>query len=223
MDTNRGADSVPMTCKHELDEKGSAQSVSALEECFEDAQPTGYSGFDDLPSMADLFNEASDGAAETRAPVPLELPAPVPSELPAPVPSELRTPVPSQLHAPVPSQLHAPVLSKDSFPETQVIVDDPGESSVGQQAMPSKQDSAPPTDTESDDDQDEPPPEVPTDGAIAQRLRRIFKPRKNGTYLVSQDFVQQYEDSCGEGRLHILKMFEKSGYNPDTCLHFVTW
>ena len=67
-------------------------------------------------------------------------------------------------------------------------------------------------------EEDEPnlPPPTPSDAAIEARLRRIFKPRADGTYLVSQDFVDQYRD-LAEGRSKVLHLFEKSGYNPDCC------
>lgn len=50
--------------------------------------------------------------------------------------------------------------------------------------------------------------------AIDKRLRRVFQPRADGTYLVSEDFVKKYTARC-EDREKLLIMFEKCDYAPD--------
>ena len=52
--------------------------------------------------------------------------------------------------------------------------------------------------------------------AIDKRLRRVFQPRVDGTYLVSEDFVKKYL-ARGEDREKLLIMFEKCDYAPDSC------
>ena len=70
----------------------------------------------------------------------------------------------------------------------------------------------------SDDDSEyavrsKPPPEL-SNAAIKQRIRRIFKPRADGSYLVADDFVQKWADkSEGGGRDQMLALFEKTAYH----------
>lgn len=52
--------------------------------------------------------------------------------------------------------------------------------------------------------------------AIDKRLRRVFQPRSDGTYLVSQDFVDKYLKK-GSDRDALLVMFEKCNYQADQC------
>ena len=65
----------------------------------------------------------------------------------------------------------------------------------------------------------QPPPgmvlENLTIGAAAQRLRRIFQPRKDGSFLVPQDFVDMYKDVQGGGRKKIEVLFERMSYSVD--------
>ncbi|CAE7745203.1 unnamed protein product [Symbiodinium sp. CCMP2456] len=58
-----------------------------------------------------------------------------------------------------------------------------------------------------------PPPEL-TKAAIKQRIRRIFTPRADGSYLVGEDFVRQWADkSEGGGRDKMMALFEKTAYH----------
>ena len=50
-----------------------------------------------------------------------------------------------------------------------------------------------------------------------KRLARIFKPRADGTYQVSEEFVKQFK-AKGTERNQLLLMFEKCNYQPDKCL-----
>ena len=50
--------------------------------------------------------------------------------------------------------------------------------------------------------------------AIDKRLRRVFQPRSDGTYIVSQDFVDKYLKK-GCDRDDLLVMIEKCNYQPD--------
>lgn len=58
------------------------------------------------------------------------------------------------------------------------------------------------------------PAEALSQGAIDKRLRRIFTPRADGTYLVSSEFVKQYQQK-GQDREKLLVMFEKCNYDSD--------
>ena len=59
-----------------------------------------------------------------------------------------------------------------------------------------------------------PAPQLSAD-AIAKRLSRIFKPRCDGSYQISQDFVKQFQNK-GTDREALLVMFEKCNYEPDS-------
>ena len=58
------------------------------------------------------------------------------------------------------------------------------------------------------------PPAILSDAAIMQRLRRIFKPRANGQYLVAEQFIAMWHDLDG-GRDKLKSLFEKSAYSPE--------
>ena len=58
-----------------------------------------------------------------------------------------------------------------------------------------------------------PPPELSAE-AVKQRMRRIFTPRADGSYLVAEDFVKQWADkSPGGGRDRLMGLFEKTAYH----------
>lgn len=57
-----------------------------------------------------------------------------------------------------------------------------------------------------------------SEGAIYKRMRRVFTPRADGTYLVDEEFVRKWKDLDTRDELNIL--FEKCDYNPDTRLFF---
>ena len=61
---------------------------------------------------------------------------------------------------------------------------------------------------------EEKPGTVLSTAAIDKRLRRIFTPRSDGTYAVSEDFVKKYL-AKGDERQKLLVMFEKCDYKPD--------
>lgn len=50
--------------------------------------------------------------------------------------------------------------------------------------------------------------------AIDKRLRRIFEPRVDGSYLVDAQFLKQYANK-GADREKICQLFEKCNYDPD--------
>lgn len=58
------------------------------------------------------------------------------------------------------------------------------------------------------------PPEVLSDRAIDSRLRRVFKPRADGTYLLDERWNQCWADVKGE-RNSVKALFEKVAYNVD--------
>ncbi|CAE7650468.1 unnamed protein product [Symbiodinium sp. CCMP2592] len=55
--------------------------------------------------------------------------------------------------------------------------------------------------------------------AVKQRMRRIFTPRADGSYLVAADFVKQWADkSPGGGRDRLMGLFEKTSYHREQFL-----
>ena len=62
------------------------------------------------------------------------------------------------------------------------------------------------------------PGEELSEGAIYKRMRRIFTPRADGTYLVDEEFVRKWKNLDTRDELNIL--FEKCDYSPDTRLVF---
>lgn len=57
------------------------------------------------------------------------------------------------------------------------------------------------------------PPPVLSQSAINNRLRRVFQPRADGSYLVDSSWIDQYKDK--ESRDKLFAMFEKVGYVVD--------
>ena len=56
----------------------------------------------------------------------------------------------------------------------------------------------------------EPPPQL-SDNAVKARLRRVFLPRADGSYLVPEDLVKEYKNINTRDRIQAL--YEKCGYN----------
>lgn len=50
--------------------------------------------------------------------------------------------------------------------------------------------------------------------AIDKRLRRVFEPRVDGTFLVDEKFLKQYANK-GADREKLCQLFEKCNYDPD--------
>ena len=63
----------------------------------------------------------------------------------------------------------------------------------------------------------EPPPEI-SQKALDARLRRVTKPRSNGTYLIPEDIRKAYEDLHGGGRDQVRFLFERAAYDPAASL-----
>lgn len=59
------------------------------------------------------------------------------------------------------------------------------------------------------------PPQVLTDHAIYCRLRRIFKKKKDGTFVLDDRWNKAWLDIHGGGRDSLYSMFEKCAYKPD--------
>ncbi len=59
----------------------------------------------------------------------------------------------------------------------------------------------------------EPPPTRMGESKMKARLRRIFLPRADGTFLVPEDLVAEYKNINTRPRISAL--FEKVGYEPD--------
>ena len=58
--------------------------------------------------------------------------------------------------------------------------------------------------------------EGPTESALKSRLRRIFKPRKDGSYQVAQELVDMYKQP--DGQTKVMELFAKVNYEPETFL-----
>ena len=58
--------------------------------------------------------------------------------------------------------------------------------------------------------------EGPTESALNSRLRRIFKPRKDGSYQVAQELVDMYKQP--DGQTKVMELFAKVNYEPETFL-----
>jgi len=56
------------------------------------------------------------------------------------------------------------------------------------------------------------PPAPLTRNAIRLRLRRVLAPRADGTFLVPEKAVQDFE---GDNKDQLYALFEKSGYDKD--------
>ena len=161
-------------------------------------------------------------------------PVPVPPLAREPIPSKAPVPgpVPTQLSKPTPSKTPAPTeegrpKARNSGPDSVPVPEPLAAHSPGQEpteqvpgAQLKKMDG---NDEDGDDDQwidprdihmPSTPPERLSEKAADARLRRVFKPRKDGTFLVNKDFVQMYHDIHGGGRDKMLNLFEKAGYCP---------
>ena len=58
------------------------------------------------------------------------------------------------------------------------------------------------------------PPPVLSEKAIDSRLRRVFTPRADGSKLLDDSWLHQWQDRH-EGRSKVMELFEKVGYNVD--------
>ncbi len=63
----------------------------------------------------------------------------------------------------------------------------------------------------------EPPEPVLSESAARARLRRVCTPNSKGEYKVPEEVIQQYTDPK-DGRLNLMRQFEKCGYDPDQGL-----
>lgn len=59
------------------------------------------------------------------------------------------------------------------------------------------------------------PPSILSEKAIDNRLRRVMRPRADGSMLVDESWVQQWHDKHNGGREKIMEMFEKVAYSVD--------
>ena len=75
----------------------------------------------------------------------------------------------------------------------------------------------PPEEVEDDEAEEEllavPPPEQPSANAIKCRMRRVFCARSDGTFLLPESVIQQYEDK--DQRLKLQSQFQKVNYSVD--------
>ena len=61
-----------------------------------------------------------------------------------------------------------------------------------------------------------PPPSLMGEKKMQERLRRIFKARADGSYLVPEDLLKDYQNKFTRPKIEAL--FEKVGYSPDWVL-----
>ncbi|CAE7315994.1 unnamed protein product, partial [Symbiodinium sp. CCMP2592] len=64
----------------------------------------------------------------------------------------------------------------------------------------------------------EPPQELPsiTEGAISKRMWRMFRPRQDGSYLVPESMVKEYQNKVT--RPTVVRAFERCGYHVEKFL-----
>lgn len=152
------------------------------------------------------------GADYEALPSPQPLPSPVQEEpLPSPDTEPLPSPAAPTFPEDSPSKPRGPPEPPSSLEPTQVDVPEAAEPQGSHQL-----------DNRSDDDKEDeeqyavaskPPPPLSKD-AVYHKMRRIMQPRADGSYLLSQDFRDQYKDRVA-GRPKLEAMFEKAGYNPE--------
>ncbi|CAE7789389.1 unnamed protein product [Symbiodinium sp. CCMP2592] len=67
-------------------------------------------------------------------------------------------------------------------------------------------------------DAPEPPQELPriTEGAIFKRMWRMFRPRQDGSYLVPESMVKEYQNKVS--RPTVVRAFERCGYHVEKFL-----
>ena len=70
------------------------------------------------------------------------------------------------------------------------------------------------TESESDYDELPPPPPAPSPKAIEARVRRLTKPRADGTFALPEMFMEQWKD-LETGRTALLHLFEKCNFEID--------
>ena len=141
-----------------------------------------------------------------------DVPLPSPGPFPSPATPSLRENSPTKTPTPPepPSSIEATQVDGPEAAE----VDWPEAAEVEPQGSHGKED-----DEDDDDDEEQyavaskPPPPLSKD-AVYHKMRRIMLPRADGTYLLSQDFRDQYKDRA-RGRPKLEAMFEKAGYNPE--------
>ena len=68
--------------------------------------------------------------------------------------------------------------------------------------------------SESDYDELPPPPPAPSQKAIEARVRRLTKPRADGTFALPEMFMEQWKD-LETGRTALLHLFEKCNFEID--------
>ena len=85
-------------------------------------------------------------------------------------------------------------------------------------AMPENEGIPKPTEIQNDDEVSElegvVPPKMLSEAAAAARLRRVCQPNSKGEYKVPPEVVSKYKD-IQEGRMDLMKLFEKVGHSPD--------
>ena len=81
------------------------------------------------------------------------------------------------------------------------------------------------TSDDEDDDSVPCPPPAPSQRAIQERIRRLTKPRADGTYPLPDMFIEQFRD-LDKGRSALLHMFERCNFEIDrfskSCLLVLT-
>ncbi|CAE7242571.1 unnamed protein product, partial [Symbiodinium microadriaticum] len=136
----------------------------------------------------------------------LEVPAPESHHAAPPSPPQLAPPPRESQHAAPPGPLIATVNAGSNPRPLRT---------AARRAAPK---SEPPAHVSSDSEDDFgvaslPPPELSVE-AVKQRIRRIFTPRADGSYLVAADFVKQWADKSPQGgRDKLMALFEKTAYH----------
>ena len=194
------------------------QEVEAFMDAYdyEDAQRTGYSGF---PSESQVAAPAWNASLEDSFPATQKMPS-IPDLQPAEaMPCDMpdNQEAGSVASASKPVAVPEPVLLPPKAEPLQAPVSKPGIAAPLFQKSPAETDEE---GSDSDLDISSLPPPMPSPEAIDQRLRRVFKPRKDGSYMVPDEFVKKWLDvKCG--RLEVCRLFERSGFDPDIGFQIV--
>ena len=153
----------------------------------------------DFENIGDLLGECEESVPST-----LAVYSPV-EELP---PQEPEVDASQRLVPPLPTPGTNQSAARDAMPEPSSLPEAPV-------PAPSRKGSRTEDEMALHEPESRPPPALSVQATTA-RARRVFNARQNGTYLVSEELRQQWQDtSPGGGRDKLMAQFEKLGYDRD--------
>ena len=219
------------------------KDLEAAYDAYEDAQPTGYSG--PPTSSSSLPPDSFPATQPSSPPASPEMPASPPMALPNLAAQALEPDaVPSgqaalpashamspevqtlggaskalDLEAPEPAARNAP--NPDAEARLTAAFEPSLQTVIGGEKDLDTTDLHKPAEAVRDDDDDDEyaplvqPAPLPTQAAINQRVRRLTKPRADGSCPMPACFMEQWKDIKGGGRDSVLHLFEKCNYEID--------